>query len=374
MKLNSIQFLRAVAVLLVTYNHSIDIQMQYGVSWQQNTHLQKFGAIGVDIFFVISGFIIPFVANKYTGADQGFHFLKKRFIRINLIYYIASLFLLFVNIFRAWIIHRPALSAKENISSFIDTLLVVPTTETTATYLPTLRIGWTLSVEWLFYFLFFLVIVLGVRYKLVTLAVIVVVLITMGYAFPPADLRYAFITNPIMLEFLLGTLIFWIYTNVKTIHAPIPLSLLTIGIIAYILLITYGYGEVWNSFYVRDVSMKRFFLWGLPSSFIVAGCIFSECSNRFQSLWNNKPMQLIGNASYSIYLVHITTYALITIVYIRVGFFIPADLTIFLQFFIAILAGIGFYKLVERPLLQALHQWKPELRPKSGKLLLGASK
>lgn len=85
-------------------------------------------------------------------------------------------------------------------------------------------------------------------------------------------------------------------------------------------------------------------------------------------------MQLIGNASYSIYLVHITTYALLTIVYIRVGFFIPADLAIFLQFFIAVLAGVGFYKLVERPLLQALHQWKPELPPKSQKLLLEASK
>lgn len=374
MKLNSIQFLRAVAVLLVTYNHSIDIQMQYGVSWQQNTHLQKFGAIGVDIFFVISGFIIPFVANKYTGADQGFHFLKKRFIRINLIYYIASLLLLFVNIFRAWVINRPASSTKENISSFIDTLLVVPTTETTANYLPVLRIGWTLSVEWLFYFLFFLVIVSGVKYKLVTLAAIVAFLITMGYVFPPADLRYAFITNPIMLEFLLGTVIFWVYTNVKMMPAFIPILLLTTGIVAYILLITFGYGDVWNSSYVRDVSIKRFFLWGLPSSFIVAGCIFSECNNRLTSLWNTKPMQLLGNASYSIYLVHIPTYALITILYIRVGFFIPADLTIFLQFFIAVLAGIGFYKLVERPLLQALHQWKPEIRPKSQKLLLEASK
>jgi len=374
MKLNSIQFLRAVAVILVTYNHSIDIQMQYGVSWEQHTHLQKFGAIGVDIFFVMSGFIIPFVANKYIGTKQGFHFLKKRFIRINLIYYIASLLLLIVNIFRAWALNRPALSTNENISSFIDTILVVPTTETTATYLPVLRIGWTLSFEWLFYFLFFLLIVSGAKNKLVSLATLVVFLITLGYLFPPADLRYGFITNPILLEFLLGTVIFWLYTNVKTIPVSILLLLLTTGVVAYVLLIAYGYGDVWSSSYQRDVSMKRFFLWGLPSSCIVAGCIFLERSNRLTSLWNNKQMQLIGNASYSIYLVHITSYALMTILYIRLGFFLPADLTIFFQLFIAVLAGIGFYKIVETPLLQALHQWKPELTPERQNLLLEANK
>lgn len=374
MKLNSIQFLRAIAVILVTYNHSIDIQMQYGVSWQQHTHLQKFGAIGVDIFFVMSGFIIPFVANKYIGAEQGFHFLKKRFIRINLIYYIASLLLLFVNIFRAWVINRPAWGMKENISSFIDTLLVVPTTETTASYLPVLRIGWTLSFEWLFYFLFFLLIVSGVKNTLVSLAGVVAFLITLGYIFPPADLRYGFITNPILLEFLLGSVIFWMYTNVKTIPVSIPIVLLTTGLVAYMLLITYGYGDVWNSFYQRDVSMKRFFLWGLPSSCIVAGCIFLEHSNKFTSLWSNKWMQLIGNASYSIYLVHITSYALMTILYIRLGFFLPADLAIGAQLAIAILAGIGFYKIVERPLLQALHQWKPELKPKRESFQLEAGK
>lgn len=372
MKLNSIQFLRAVAVILVTYNHSIDIQMQFGVSWQQNTNLQKFGAIGVDIFFVISGFIIPFVANKYIGAAQGLFFLKKRFIRINLIYYIASLLLLLVNIFRPWVINHPNVSIQESISSYIDTILVVPTTETTATYLPVLRIGWTLSFEWLFYFLFFLLILSRIKYKLVLLVAIVAFLITLGYLFPPEDLRYAFITNPILLEFLLGTVIYWVYTNIKAIPVSIPILLLAVGIIGYILLIGFGYGDVWNSFYQRDESLKRFLLWGLPSSFIVAGCILAEGNRMFKSAWNNKWMQLVGNASYSIYLVHITTYALITIIYIRLGFFIPADLTIFLQLFIAVFAGIGFYKIIERPLLQALHQWKPEMAPKNKRILIGA--
>jgi peptidoglycan/LPS O-acetylase OafA/YrhL len=73
-------------------------------------------------------------------------------------------------------------------------------------------------------------------------------------------------------------------------------------------------------------------------------------------------------------LVHITAYALITIFYKRLGFFIPADITIFIQLIIAVLAGIGFYKIVERPLLEALQQWKPQILPKKQDFVLEAPK
>ena len=371
MKLNSIQFLRALAVLLVTYNHSIDIQMQFAVSWQQNTNLQKFGAIGVDLFFVISGFIISFVANKYLGVEQGVYFLKKRFIRINTIYYIASLLFLCLIIIRSWAINSFEFNLSESLSSFIDTILVIPVTETTATYLPLLRIGWTLGIEWFFYFLFFLLIIFKIKNKELLMIITIGILVTLGYLTPPFDLRFAFITNPIMLEFLLGTLIYWIYNNIKTIPILIPPILLTAGITCYILLIIYGYGDLWNSFFVRNVSMKRFFLWGVPSSFLVAGCIFLETNHVFKYLWNNNLIQLIGNASYSIYLVHLSAYIFITIFYIRIGFLIPPDASIIVQLFIAVLAGIGFYKIVEKPLLQAMHQKNLETIPtKSKKVML----
>jgi exopolysaccharide production protein ExoZ len=81
MKLNSIQYLRAIASILVVYCHAIDIQVYFGISRQQNFYyLQNFGAIGVDLFFVISGFIITYVSrNVLADIPSTKIFLQKRF-------------------------------------------------------------------------------------------------------------------------------------------------------------------------------------------------------------------------------------------------------------------------------------------------------
>ncbi len=91
MRVNSIQFLRAVAALLVVYEHCMKTQMKLGVSWQQNLYyLNNFGCIGVDLFFVISGFIITYVSVKYNGSNDGMYFLERRLFRINPVYYSAT--------------------------------------------------------------------------------------------------------------------------------------------------------------------------------------------------------------------------------------------------------------------------------------------
>lgn len=346
MKLNSIQFLRAVAALLVAYDHSMLVQMDFGISLQQNLlHINKFGSIGVDIFFVISGFIITLIGSKYIGLSQGSHFLAKRFCRINPVYYILSLFFLIIFL-------------KPSINSIIDTLLILPTSGDS--YTPLLLLGWTLSFEWFFYLLFFFLIVCHVRQKVFFLMGIIALLVISGYIFKPTDFRLIFITNPIMLEFLLGCFISYIYLTIRTIPVDIGFSCLIIGIVAYLFFIIQGFGNIWNYRATLDghVSLYRFILWGIPSSLIVAGCVILEKNRRLNFIWNNKLMLLCGDASYSIYLVHIIALNLLALVYKKTGYFFPADVMIWLQLIIVVAVSITFYKLVEKPLLQYMYKSK----------------
>lgn len=357
MKLNSIQSLRAVAALLVVYVHSIDLQMEFGVSKQQGFfYLQNFGAIGVDLFFVISGFIITYVANKYEGIGQGFVFLAKRFRRINPAYYIASIIYLSIELLKITIAGQSsAISTKELINSIIDTTLIVPTVDAFYLYSPIMNISWTLAFEWLFYMLFFTLIISKTKNKPLFCGVLIIALVITGYVFNPSNFRYIFLTNPIMLEFILGIGICWLYLETKKTPTWLPIICVSVGVISYILLIIFGFGGVSQTLniYTAELSLQRFLLWGMPSAFIVFGCIFLEKKNQLTILWNNKLILLLGNASFSIYLIHLTVFALIRMFYTRWGFFMPADIAIIVQLIIATIISIGFYKLIEKPLTKA---------------------
>ena len=73
----NIQVLRAVASLLVVHAHAAAGGL--GLSWVG-------GANGVDLFFVISGFIIAYVAS--IDSDQ---FMARRLVRIVPIYWVSTL-------------------------------------------------------------------------------------------------------------------------------------------------------------------------------------------------------------------------------------------------------------------------------------------
>jgi exopolysaccharide production protein ExoZ len=91
-RLNGIQLLRAIAVLLVIHCHILDRQIATGGSIQQSFfYLQDFGASGVDIFFVISGFIITLVAHPFARMEQGLPFFIKRILRVVPLYWLVSL-------------------------------------------------------------------------------------------------------------------------------------------------------------------------------------------------------------------------------------------------------------------------------------------
>lgn len=363
MRVNSIQFLRGVAALLVVYEHSMDVATRYGTSWQQKLyHLDNFGCIGVDLFFVISGFIITYVANKYSGFNDGTHFLQKRFNRINPVYYIATLLCLVVFLIQVNVYQAPSQLYTNNvIGSLVDSSIILPTSANVSSFSPLLIVGWTLSFEWLFYLIFFLLIISNVKRKLIFLLISILLLIGVGQILKPDDLRIQFLTNPILLEFVLGVIICHFYLHSSRIPTWLGSTLLLIGVISYLLLIRFGYGNVW--FYLDTItgkqSLNKFFLWGIPSSCIVAGCVFLEKNGKLSRLFNNRLALLLGDASYSIYLIHYIILNGLSLIYFKTKFHWQGDIMIWLQLIIATVISVWFYKLVEVRLLNFLNRKKP---------------
>lgn len=355
MKLNSIQLLRAIAAILVVYANAILFTQEFGKSNQDSFYyLKNVGFIGMDLLFVISGFVTSYVAGHYSGFGDGLQFLQRRFLRVNPVYYIASLLFWGSILLQNWLVNGSAFISSFQVSqSAIDTLLIVPATDAQYLYTPFLPIAWTLAFIWLAYFLFFITILCQVKRKIWLMAGFVLVLIVLRHVLLPVDLRITFLLNPILLEFLLGMIIYQLYRQSK-IPSLIAFVLLLIGIVWLIVLVFYNNPNIgWAGNILGGIlSFDRFLYWGIPCGCIIAGCVFLEKARRLTRVWNNKLAQLIGNASYSIFLLHLTAFSLLSILYKKAGLPLPADASIFFQILMALGIGLIFYRWVEKPLLK----------------------
>jgi exopolysaccharide production protein ExoZ len=353
-KLGSVQFLRAVAAVLVGYAHSIDLQMSFSHSFQQDfLYLQNFGAFGVDIFFVISGFIISYSASRYMGGKEGLTFLIHRFKRVNPVYYLATLLFLLIPLYQ-WLSHRTAIPPTH--AEISKSIYVLPLRDRWHWSTPILLQAWTLAFEWMFYLFFLAAIILRVRRKEMFLMALSLFLIIAGsFLTSRSDFRLRFITNPIIAEFMLGVGIYACYRKIKITRVQ-SYGLLGAGIAICLYEIIKGFGDISEANYTVDGSgsLQRCVIWGIPAALLVAGCVFLE-KNGGLAFSRNRWISLIGDSSYSFYLIHTTIYRLFTSLYIRRGFFRYPDLAIFLQLGCAIAGGILFYKLVEAPLLRRLY-------------------
>lgn len=283
MKWRSIQCLRAIAAIGVVLFHFGDIAI---------------GAGGVDLFFVISGFIM---ASVMRGKSSG-QFLADRAWRILPLYYTAVVLELILS------------------QSPVDTHQLAITATLWPIGLPILFQSWTLSYELLFY--------LGcaafLTFGRATLAVVPLALACGTLIDDPlAD----FIGNPVILEFLGGVMLAlaprW-HGAAALLAAPFALVLLS----------PFGFG--------------RAVTFGIPALLLVHGALSLE--HRFRSR-RFAPMLLLGDASYSIYLVHMT-----------VGRLFPDDISWIAAASAAVLGGLLFHMIIERPLTIGLSELRRRLR------------
>jgi exopolysaccharide production protein ExoZ len=339
--------MRALAALMIAYLHAIGLQVNPPQPFhQQLPGLMDVLSSGVDIFFVLSGFIITHSASRYSGGQQTLIFLKKRFIRVNPVYYVAAC--LFLAISWHWLMKNRLLPGT---ASILKAIFLLPVADNTwsASILP---VAWTLCFEWFFYLLFALAIFARSRDKVLFLSVLAFILVSGRYFLHSGDIRIMFVTNPILFEFLLGMLIYRYYTY-RTPTAAFAAGLALAGITLFVC------QGCWSKIYLASpdtvidgsLSLQRFILRGIPSGLLLCGCIFLEKRGALTSLWNNRVVNWLGDASYSLYLTHYTVYSIGEAIALRLRPALNADLSVCIWLLLGIIIGVLFYRAVERPLL-----------------------
>jgi len=341
--IHSIQALRGVAALMVVFFHATEVLKTAGCPAIYES-FRIWGAMGVDIFFCISGFIMVHVISKNLGR-KGYarEFLIKRFWRVMPLYWIYTvLAFLFYNFF--W-----GASKAHLLQSFLFTSMF------TDSFFPILRVGWTLFFEMVFYLVCFLLMCLKKKTLfligcMAALGVLPFVVEQLGIGATDIGIQFFFI------EILYGVIVGIVYGALHRIPNGVAMGVFTVSI----LLIS---PPVANWLFEWATATFRFVVWGIPCSLLVFSALYLE-----RAFHPRIPALLLGlgNSSYTLFLAHqIILYTVLTKAATHLlGAVSPERQAlaawVFLLGTMALLAAMGhaLYVGVERPLSRLL----PSLR------------
>lgn len=275
-----LQVARGIAALLVVLLHATTGANTF---YSENifNNFWKFGHIGVDFFFVLSGFIIFYVHNDDTPNRNSITtYIKKRLIRIYPPYLLITILLILIyNFF-------PNLSANNRNISIFSSLTLIPITN----YVPALNVAWTLMHEMLFYCIF----ILFYFHKKVFIVFLTIwfFFISVGSFFNYDGLFRTFFLNAHNIEFMFGIISALVVKKKKASSAY-----LSFGIILLFTYIFFFY-DIFSSTFTTDNFKVRIYL-GITFMLITIGLCSIEKKIKYPRFFVN-----IGTASYSIYLLH----------------------------------------------------------------------
>ncbi|HKJ18692.1 MAG TPA: acyltransferase [Xanthomonadales bacterium] len=362
--LTNIQFLRFVAAMLVVMYHSSSHVRSTGMDQGVLFSLSEgIGFAGVDVFFVISGFIMAWTTRKTSGTSEAFSFFRRRLARIYSGYW--PFFIIALLIF-AWA--NPEYFERADLwkSAFLW-----PTNHLL------LAVSWTLIFELFFYCCYTILVTFPLRSRHVTLLVLfVAVCVWSAYshfvreAYAPGNLEYMslaeyYMASPYLAEFLAGALLaIWLMKKPQ----GAGWSWLIGGSLLFIS------GAWWNQhFFDGHIEQGywvfyRVLVFGIPSCMILLGLV------RLEKREISAPVRfslLAGGASYAIYLSH----TLILTFTQKLGFNewagtlsqTGARLVFIILAGVILAYSIMHYRMVERP-LHKFFQRLVGIRPKTARI------
>lgn len=341
----NLQIARATAATLVVVGHSLQ-----EISNTANEIKVPFGpefGVGVDVFFVISGFIIAYISDGRMGQPgYAAYFLRSRLARVVPLYWLYTLLLVSVTLALPHLLNK----ATFDISHILASLMFYPWSPSADALQPILALGWTLNYEMMFYGVFFVLLVCVSAH--LVLPVIALIFGFLSLAFAIVDLSgtpFAFWFRPIILEFVAGIVLFAIYKSGFRLHAHAALLLLAGSFFVWLAL---PYILTGDPIYWRWLQL------GVPATLFVGALVFWEERQAQPNALKRFAIH-IGDSSYSLYLSHPFVLTIVYLFWSRLGLFQTLGVLAYVVVtsVCCIIVSIIGYRLIEKPISIRTKPW-----------------
>ena len=340
--LQLIQVLRGVASLLVVlYHTTLNFNEIFGRQFLSDFF--SFGNTGVDIFFVLSGFIIAYTSFASIHSPQKIvPFFRRRFIRIYPVYWIIiSLFLL----------------AQVLLPSYYKTHYDFNPGNVLSTYLlwpwhtMVNGVSWTLSYELFYYVLFSFAFL--IKNKKLAAGLMITYILSVGYMY---NFNYdylnqnklmSFLFFPMNIEFFMGVTAALLVLKQNSLPAK---TLIVSGSVLFCLSVAMNY----SGYQLTDRMFSRVLSFGVSSFLLVTGVAAYEFH---KTVSVHRIFLSLGNASYSLYLLHLPFVVAGLRILSKFNIQNSAILTVVSLLFVTVICygSVLFYKYVEKPLITKLN-------------------
>jgi exopolysaccharide production protein ExoZ len=352
----SLQSLRAFAALAVVAHHAMravtvnaspDLPAPVLLT---NPAFIELGAFGVDLFFILSGFLMVYISGAYVEKRKSIgNFVLQRAIRIWPMYIVATALYLGLNIASRLAQGRelPFDASPLRLMSFF----FVPSFNASGALQPILGVGWTLNYEIFFYLVFAAALATGRNTLVPVLAMILSAVFLLGSALPAESAAHAFLGNPILFEFLLGAVAAKLFMSGRLALVP-PLAAILAGLA---LLVAFAG--------LPNEGDLRVLYRGIPSLLIFIGVLNLDTKIRWPDWWIH-----VGDASYSIYLFHVVfiyqiTNRMLAVLVAKGYVLVAAEATAVVAFAASVMIGLIVHSLIEKPLTRFLHELSHRRKP-----------
>jgi exopolysaccharide production protein ExoZ len=331
-----IQWLRGFAAIMVVYIHeisSLEPRLEPG-HFQSIFHWAFGGNAGVDIFFVISGFIMAYTLHEKPVSAR--EFISKRTVRIAPAYWVCTALLAIPALLlpSLW----PNQPPNTDVAYLLKSLFFWPVRDDMGRLHPFLAPGWSLSYEMFFYCVLACSIYLFRRNAVAIAILALLASVGIGALIPTENPLFQLMSDPLILEFIAGMLIARLFLSNVAFQPWVSAGAMLAGVALWCLAI--------SNHWVLMNTANRAFVWGPAASLFVGGAIFLGKSGCWPRA---KFPERLGDWSYALYLTHTLAQPVLNRALLRV---VPLEHPLFVPLVIVLCVAISavFYFTVEKPL------------------------